>query len=174
MGGLAGSWSGESGPVDKSDTGFGWSIGGGFHVTRFFAAVGNYAIMQIRAPQSTRYNLEQAELGVRVRFGGRQSLTQFYLDGGGATRRARRPSSDVFGSSAPAGTGPTVEVSGLAGWFGPGMQIYFGRRIGLDGAVAWAWGDLTTAHVQGEDVDLDTPIGITTLRLRVALVAAVF
>ena len=174
IGGLVGSSSGETGPVDQSDNGFGWSIGGGIGLHRYVAAVGNYAMLQVKPPSARSYDVEQSELGVRLRFGGVSSPTLFYVEGGGALRRARRPSEDVFGDNIPTGADSTVEVSGLAGWFGPGVQVFLNHRLGAEVTAAWAWGDLTKARVQGEDLDLERPIGIVTLRLRAAVVVALF
>lgn len=175
FGGLVGSSSGESGPVEKSDNGYGWSFGAGIGIHRHLAAVGNYAMLQVKpiaAEQS--YDLEQRELGVRLRFGGTDSPALFFVEGGGALRRAWRATSDVFGNTPPSGADSTVRISGVAAWFGPGIQYFMGRRLGAEVTAAWAWGDLDTAHIQGDELELAQPIGIITLRLRAAVVIALF
>jgi hypothetical protein len=174
VGGLVGSSSGESGPVDQSDNGFGWSVGGGVGLNRHIAAVGNYATLQVKPPTARSYDVEQSEVGLRLRFGGVNTPALFYVEGGGALRRARRPSVDVFGDDIPAGVDSIVEVSGLAGWFGPGVQLFMNRRVGAEVTAAWAWGDLTKARIPGDDLELEKPIGVITLRLRAAVVVALF
>jgi hypothetical protein len=111
---------------------------------------------------------------VRVRFGGVKSSALFYLEGGGALRRARRSTAELFGDAPPVGADTTTEVSGLAGWFGPGLQLFMNRRLGGEVTAAWAWGDFRKAHIQGSSVELADPIGIITLRFRAAIVVALF
>jgi hypothetical protein len=99
----------------------------------------------------------------------------FYIEGGGAVRKATLSTAEVYGATPPPNAGNRVELDGWAGWFGPGAQFYFfGRRLPVELSVAWAWGKLNHAHIQGTTSTLQDPIGITTLRLRAGVAALIF
>lgn len=175
FGGLVGSINGETAPPGESRSGFGWGVGAGMHLTRRSSVVGSYTIFNFRelgAP--SRVPMEQAELGVRLRVGGVESPAVFYVEGGGAWRHTSLTAARVFAADVPPNAGETVPVDGWAGWFGPGFQVYFGRRLAGEISVAWAWGELGTARVQGSALDLASPLAMTTLRMRVGMAATLF
>lgn len=176
FGGVAGSVTGESGPVGDSHAGYGWGAGAGLGISAHFAVVAGYAIYRVRDQTSRPYNLEQSEFGWRTRVGGTSAPVVFFLEGGGAIRQADLRTSELFGTLPPAGADSVTRVTGWAGWFGPGVQWYAGgsRRIALDVAVAWGWGDWSKARVQGRSLKLPDPIGFTTLRLRAGLAVVLF
>ena len=172
---VAGSVSGASGAAGDAHTGSGWSVGGGLSVGRSQAFVANYTTFGFRdagAPASATMN--QTEAGARVRIGGVHTPIVFYVEGGGAKRSTSLTSARVFGNSPPSDAGQMVDVDGWAGWFGPGLQVYFHRRVAGEINVAWAWGRMDRAHIQGNTVTLDSPVNVTTLRLRCGLAATLF
>ena len=172
---VAGSVTAESGPIDANDTGYGWNAGGGFGIRTWLALVGDYAIFRASDAGARQYDVEQSAAGVRLRFGGTATSSVFLLEGGGAHRRTEFRTTTVFSRSPPPGAGDAVRVDGWAGWFGPGLQWYaFDDRVALEGAVAWAWGTFSHAKVNGTSVALDDPVGITTLRFRIGVVATLF
>lgn len=174
-GGVAGSVTAESGPIDANDTGYGWSAGAGLGLRPWLAVVADYVIFRATDAGSRSYNVEQSAAGVRLRFGGTETSGVFLLEGGGAHRRTSFRSSTVFTAAPPEGVGEAVPVDGWAGWFGPGVQWYaFDERVAVEGAVAWAWGLFTHARVDGERIPLDDPVGITTLRFRIGVTATLF
>jgi hypothetical protein len=171
---VMGSVSGELAGTGDSNSGGGWSVGGGINLTRWSAVVGNYTIFNFRDTGSPSQSaMEQTEVGVRLRVGGVRTPAIFYVEGGGAMQRTSLSSSRVLGESTP-GVGETVDVSGWAGWFGPGLQVFLGRRFAGEVSVAWEWGDLGHARVQGSKLSIDPAIQLTTLRLRLGMSAVVF
>lgn len=175
FGGVAGSVTHDAGPVDDTHTGTGWGAGAGINLTRRFTVLANYSIFSVRDRESSKYNLEQSEVGVRLRVGGDRTPVVFYIEAGGAVRKATLSASEVYGDAPAADAGDKVELDGWAGWFGPGAQFYvFGPRVPIEIGVAWAWGRLNHAHIQGTTSTLQDPIGITTLRLRAGIAAAIF
>jgi hypothetical protein len=175
FGGLVGSINGETAPASESRAGFGWGVGAGMHLNRRSSVVGSYTIFNFReigAP--SQVPMEQAEVGVRVRLGGVETPAVFYLEGGGAWRHTSLTSARAFAAQAPDGAGETVPVDGWAGWFGPGFQVYFGRRLSGEVSVAWAWGEMATARINGTTHTLDAPLAMTTLRMRVGMAATLF
>jgi hypothetical protein len=175
FGGIAGSVTRDSGPIDDTHTGTGWGAGAGINLSSWFTVLGNYSIYGVRDQASNKYNLEQSEVGIRMRVGGDRTPVVFYIEGGGAVRRATLSAAEVYGDTPPSEAGDKVELDGWAGWLGPGAQFYvFGPRIPIEVSVAWAWGKLNHAHIQGTTTTLQDPIGITTLRLRAGIAAAIF
>lgn len=175
MGGVVGSVSGASAAPGDSHTGGGWGAGAGITLGRWTALVGNYAIFNFRdegAPSSG--TMEQAEVGLRLRVGGKSTPAVFYVEGGGAMRRAALTTARLFPDNPPAEAGATVDTDGWAGWFGPGVQYYFGRRLAAELNVTWAWGAMDKAHINGTSLDAGAPINLTTLRLRAGFAATLF
>ena len=173
MGLVAGSVTKDSDPIDKNHTGTGWGAGAGLDLSRWFTVLAEYSIYRVENDAPHRYNLEQSAIGIRLRVGGEQTPVVFYVEGGGAIRRATLSPVEVYGNDPPSSN--DVDVDGWSGWFGPGAQFYvFGPRVPLDLSVAWAWGRLRRGHVEGTTFTLANPIGITTLRLRVGIAAALF
>ena len=175
VGGVAGSVSGRSGEAGDTHTGNGWGFGGGLNVGRSQALVANYVTFDFRdsgAPATVP--MTQTEAGARVRIGGVSTPIVFYMEGGGAKRRTSLTSARVFGSDPPSGAHELVDVEGWAGWFGPGLQVYFGRRVAAEISVAWAWGRMDRAHIQGSTVTVTSPVNVTTLRLRFGLAWTLF
>jgi hypothetical protein len=175
LGGVVGSVTGTTAAPGDSHTGGGWSAGGGITLGRWTALVGNYAIFNFRddgAPTSG--TMEQAEVGLRVRVGGKSTPAIFYVEGGGALRRAALTTTRLFPDEAPPDAGATVDTDGWAGWFGPGVQFYFSRRLAAEVSVAWAWGSMDTAHINGTTLAAGRPIDLTTLRLRAGFAATLF
>jgi hypothetical protein len=173
-GASVGSLTTESGPTGTDDSGYGWGAGAGYGLRNLVAVVGEYLILRVGDASAGEYDLEQSALGVRLRFGGGSSSGVFMLEGGGAWRRASFPTATAFATNPPAGAGALVPVEGLAGWFGPGLQWYWERRLAVEVTVAWAWGNFSHARVSGERIQLTDPIGITTLRLRAGVAATLF
>lgn len=175
VGGVVGSVSGQSGVAGDTHTGNGWSIGGGLNLGRSQALVGNYVTFKFRdAGAPVAVPMEQTEVGARARVGGVHARAIFYVEGGGAKRRTSLTAARVFGGDPPSGAGELVDVDGWAGWFGPGLQWYFRRRMAGEVNVAWAWGKMDRAHVQGTTMTLSKPVTLTTLRLRCGLAVTVF
>jgi hypothetical protein len=174
--GLAiGSVSGELAANGESNGGGGWSVGGGMNLSSWSAVVANYTVFNFRdsgAPERT--SMEQTEVGLRLRIGGVRTSAVFYIEGGGAMQRTSLSTARVFPTDPPDDAGDVVDVDGWAGWFGPGLQVFRGRRMAGEVSVAWEWGDLNRARIQGRRISLNPPIELTTLRLRLGVTATLF
>jgi hypothetical protein len=174
-GGAVGSVSGDVASAGESNGGGGWSVGGGMNLSSWSAVVANYTVYNFRdSGTSSTSAMEQTEVGLRLRIGGKSSPAVFYVEGGGAMQRTALNTSRIFPTEPPADAGETVDVDGWAGWFGPGLQIYRGRRLAGEVSVAWEWGDIGRARVQGNRISLNPGIEVTTLRLRVGIAATLF
>jgi hypothetical protein len=167
--------SGELTANSESTGGGGWSVGGGLNLSSWSAVVANYTVFNFRdsgAPE--RSSMEQTEIGVRLRIGGRRTAAVFYVEGGGAMQRTTLNTARVFPTDPPSDAGDVVDVDGWGGWFGPGLQIFRGRRLAGELSVAWAWGDINRARIQGRRISLNPPMELTTLRLRLGATATLF
>jgi hypothetical protein len=174
-GAVAGSVSGELAANGESHGGGGWSVGGGMNLSSWSAVVANYSIFNFRdTGAAERTSMEQTEVGLRLRIGGRRTSAVFYVEGGGAMQRASLSTARVFPGDVPADAGDVVDVDGWAGWFGPGLQVFRGPRLAGEVAVAWEWGDISRARIQGRRYSLNPPIDLTTLRLRLGVTATLF
>jgi hypothetical protein len=174
-GALIGSVSGELAANGESNGGAGWGVGGGLSLSSWSAVVANYTIFNFRdAGAAERSAMEQTEVGLRLRIGGVRTSAVFYVEGGGAMQRTQLKTARVFPTDPPADAGDVVDVDGWAGWFGPGLQIFRGRRLAGEIAVAWEWGDISRVRVQGRRTSLNPPIDLTTLRLRAGVTAVLF
>jgi hypothetical protein len=175
LGGVAGSVTRDSGPVDENHSGYGWGAGAGINLTSWFSVVADYTIFRVTDATSQKYNLSQSAVGLRLRVGGDQTPVVFYVEGGAGVRSATLSTGGVFGNAPPANAGTAVQLDGWSGWFGPGVQFYvFGPRVPLEVSVVWAWGTLNHAHIDGATTTLADPIGITTLRMRIGFAAMLF
>lgn len=174
-GGVVGSVSGELAAAGESNGGGGWSVGGGMNLSSWSAVVANYTIFNFRDTGSPeRASMEQTEVGLRLRVGGRRTNAVFYVEGGGAMQRTSLSTPRVFPDEVPEDAGDVVDVDGWAGWFGPGLQIFYGRRLAGEVAIAWEWGDINHARIQGRRISINPPIELTTLRLRLGVTATLF
>jgi hypothetical protein len=172
---IVGSVSGELASNGESNGGGGWSVGGGMNLSSWSAVVANYSIFHFRDTGSPeRGPMEQTEVGLRLRVGGRRTNAVFYVEGGGAMQRTSLSTARVFPNEVPEDAGTVVDVDGWAGWFGPGLQIFHGRRLAGEVAIAWEWGDINRARIQGRRISLNPPIDLTTLRLRLGVTATLF
>jgi len=175
LGGVLGSVTRSAAAPGASHTGYGWSAAAGVSVSKWTSVVANYAIYNFQddgAPETGA--MEQAEFGLRFHVGGGTTPAVFYVEGGGAHRRADMTTGQLFPTSPPADAGATVDTQGWAGWFGPGVQLYFGRRLAGEINVAWAWGTMDRVHLGGTTVDAESGVGLTTLRLRAGISATLF
>jgi len=173
-GAVIGSVSGEL-TNGQSNGGGGWSVGGGMNLSTWSAVVANYTIFNFRdsgAPE--RSSMEQTEVGLRLRIGGVRAAAVFYVEGGGAMQRTSLSAARVFPTGVPADAGNVVDVDGWAGWFGPGLQVFHGRRLAGEVSVAWEWGDISRVRIQGRRISLNPPINLTTLRLRLGFAVTLF
>jgi hypothetical protein len=174
-GAVIGSVSGELAASGESNGGGGWAVGGGMNLSSWSAVVGNYTVYHFQdtgAPE--RSVIEQTEVGLRLRIGGTRTSAVFYVEGGGAMQRTSLSTARVFPADAPDDAGDMVDVDGWAGWFGPGFQVFHGRRVAGELSIAWEWGDLNRARIQGRQISLNPPIELTTLRLRLGVTATLF
>lgn len=172
---VVGTVSGELASSGESNGGGGWSVGGGMNLSSWSAVIANYSVFNFRDDGTPASNpMEQTEVGLRLRVGGKHAPAVFYVEGGGAFQRTTLATARVFPVDRPDGLGDAVDVDGWAGWFGPGLQVFRGRRLGGELSVAWEWGNINRARVQGRRISLDPPIDLTTLRLRLGMTATLF
>jgi hypothetical protein len=172
---IIGSVSGELTANSESNGGGGWSVGGGMNLSSWSAVVANYSVFNFRdsgAPE--RSSMEQTEVGLRLRIGGVRTAAVFYVEGGGAMQRTSLSTARVFPNEVPEDAGDVVDVDGWAGWFGPGLQVFRGRRLAGEVSVAWEWGDISRVRIQGRRISLNPPINLTTLRLRLGVATTLF